>query len=128
MSDFGLLDGIFEVIDEQCCEQGLDPASVTSIYVKVGALEVDTLEHFEQLLNTLIRMSPYSHAAVNLEIEPGRIECPSCHCHRDLNIGEVDSESFRPFVKCPECGYYCTVVGGRGVKGISLEVRAPINA
>ncbi len=121
MHEYSLMEGIIEAVVGQLNQQGITaPGKVLEMHLTVGALDIHSLESFEQAFAIQIQGTPLEGARVTVNVIPAELECEECGYSGPVGEDEADGHDAIPVAQCPRCGRVVAVRGGRGVTSIEL--------
>ena len=123
MHEYSLMERVIENITETIKLNGTKKnEEVREIEMKIGALDIHSIESFKQAFSMLAKGTLMENAELKIEIDPGKVNCPDCGYLGTVDIGEVDGHDPDPAQPCPKCGKLLRVEGGRGVSDIEIEL------
>lgn len=123
MHEYSLMQNVIALVTDKVRGQNLQPGErVSAVAMKVGALEMHSLEAFRQAFTMLADSTVLKDAELRLTVDPGRVNCPGCGFEGLVGAGDVDCHDAAPAQPCPRCGQVLPVMGGRGVSDIEIEI------
>lgn len=123
MHEYSLADNLIQsIISRLETENVHSPEAVKELTLRVGALEVHSVESFRRALEMRSGNTLLEQAKLNIEIVPGRFKCDKCGHEQQTGIGDTDAHAALPAVECPKCGSVCIVQGGRGIDPIDIVI------
>jgi Zn finger protein HypA/HybF involved in hydrogenase expression len=121
MHEHSLMQNILEGVQGELKTRGITrPGTIEAFHLTLGALEIHSLESFEQAFTVAIKGTPLEGADLVLTITPASIACAACGFRGAVAEGEADPHASLPIAECPKCGTVAAVEGGRGVGPMEL--------
>ncbi len=126
MHEYSLAEDLIQTITGRLAIEKIDwPGAVSGITLRVGALEIHSVESFRQALELQCGNSPLDRVKWKIEVVPGWFKCEKCGREQQTGIGDTDAHASLPVVECPVCGSVCIVNGGRGIEPMDIAIEQP---
>lgn len=123
MHEYSLMQNVMaSILEGLRAENITDPAEVKEVKLRIGALDIHSVDSFKQAFQMQARDTLLRGAKLDLQIAPGTIECPRCTHKQEVGVGDADGHEPQPAIECPKCGELCFVHGGRGIAPIDITL------
>jgi len=121
MHELALVQNIIKEILTNLKGRGItQPGKVKEVYLKVGRLEMRSVEAFRQAFETLAKDTALEGSGIHLTLLPVHLECAACGFKGPYAPGERDAHIEPLVVECPRCKQATPVTGGRGVQDLEM--------
>lgn len=123
MHEYSLMERVLETVLKDLEGRGIrDASQVKELSLRVGALELHSVESFEQAFSALTKGTLLEKAALKLDVFPASYDCRACGHKGPCGDDSVDHHDPTPAAPCPKCGAVALLSGGRGVEDLSLVI------
>ncbi len=122
MHEFSLMQDVIDTILQELRQRQTAPdATIQSVNLTVGALDIHSRDAFGAAFTALAAGTPLEGATLNLTVIPGAVRC-DCGYDAPLPEDQGDAHDPAPVAPCPACGAIRPILGGRGITRIELDL------
>ena len=119
MHEYSLMENIIDSAIVQANKSRI--SAVKELSLKIGALDIHSVESFEQAFVMLAKGTVLADAILKFTIMPARLECAKCGFKGESKLNAPEDHDPVPVAECPGCGAIVTLIGGKGMQEIEIE-------